>query len=154
MKNLILIFALSFSGYSFSQLPTSRTYLEFNGGMAQLSDVWAGGWFPGGSYLVGHQNYVTKNMFIEIQGGVAFPSIVTVKTGVGFTTEGIGFSVGARVFPTMCYAQVHFPFKNSQLNISTEFSPLLKSKYSYFSIDTKKIFTIGYQLNIGKSRRK
>lgn len=154
MKNLLLILALILCGFSFSQLPTSRAYVELNGGMAQLSDEWEGGWFPGASFLVGHQNYVTKNVFIEIQGGVAFPSIVTVKTGVGVTTEGFGFSLGVRVFPTMGYAQVHFPSKNGQLNISAEASPLTNSNYSGLSFGAKNIITIGYQWNVGKSRRK
>lgn len=154
MRKLILIISLIVCGNSFSQLPTTRTYVEFNGGMANLSDEWEGGWFPGGSWLVGHQNYVAKNVFLEIQGGLAFPSFVTVKMGLGVTGEGIGFSVGVRVFPTMGYAQVHFPSKNGQLNISAEASPLTNSNYSDLSVGATNIFTIGYQFNVGKSRKK
>lgn len=139
---------------SFSQLPTTRTYLELNGGLALLSDEWEGGRFPGASFLVGHQNYISKNVFFEIQGGPAFPSIITIKTGIGATTEGIGASIGMRLFPTMGYAQIHFPSKNGQLNISAEASPLTNGEFSYLSYGAKNIITIGYQWNIGKSRRK
>ncbi len=154
MKIVNLILALIFSGYGFSQIPSSRTYVEMNGGMARLSDEWDGGWFPGASILIGHQNYITQNIFIEIQGGVAFPSIATVKMGVGAASEGIGISFGVRVFPSMCYAQVHFPTKNGQFNISGEVSPFTNSNYSNLSFGAKNIINIGYQKNIGKSRRK
>ncbi len=154
MRVFILTVFLAFCERSFSQLPSSRTYLELNGGMAQLTDDFEGGWFPGASFLVGQQNYITKSVFLEIQGGVAFPSLVTVKTGLGFTGQGIGLSVGMRIFPTMGYAQIHFPSKNGQFNISAEASPFLNTELSFLSYGAKNIITIGYQWNVGKSRRK
>jgi pseudouridine-5'-phosphate glycosidase len=73
---------------------------------------------------------------------------------LGFTGQGIGLSVGMRIFPTMGYAQIHFPSKNGQFNISAEASPLLNTELSFLSYGAKNIITIGYQWNVGKSRRK
>lgn len=106
------------SGYGFSQ-QASRTYLELNGGAAVVEDMT----FLGLSFLVGRQYFVSEKVFIEFQGGLAFPTIVTAKSGIGISSKHIGVSVGLRVFPIFAYFQLHLPFKNSQLNVSAETSP-------------------------------
>jgi hypothetical protein len=54
----------------------------------------------------------------------------------------------------MAYAQIHLPTRNGQFNISAEASPLSNSAYFDFSLYAKNIFTVGYQWNIGKSRKR
>ena len=142
MKNVIMVFFLVTSGYGFSQ-QASRTYLELNGGAALVEEFT----FPGLSFLVGRQYFVSEKVFIEFQGGLAFPTIVTAKSGIGISLKHIGVSAGLRVFPTLAYFQLHLPFKNSQLNVSAETALFSE----WFSI-AQHIFTIGYQWNIGKSR--
>ena len=155
MKTLIFVFFLILCVNSNAQMPSNRTYLELNVGVADLPE-YGDALFPGVSFLVGYQYYISEHAFLDIQGGLAFPSIITAKTGVGVKANGIGCSVGVRIFPTMGYAQIHFPTQNGQLNISAEASPFANySNYrSTLSIEAKSIFTIGYQWNLGKGKIK
>lgn len=141
------------NGICFAQIPSNRTYFEFIGGIAILSGEFSGGGFPSLSFLIGNQAFITKNAFFEIQGGLALPSVITAKTGIGITTNGIGASIGLRLFPTMAYAQINFPTKNGRFHVSAEITPLENSNLSYLSFYAKNIFNFGYQWDIGKSKK-
>ncbi|MBM3424232.1 MAG: hypothetical protein FJY06_01925 [Bacteroidetes bacterium] len=158
MKNVIfkLFCAVFFvghgiTGYTQQQIP--RTFLECNGGLAILNDDWFGV-YPGVSYLIGQQRFFKENYFFEYQAGLSFPSIVTAKLGVGATGKVFGGSLGMRVFPNFVYGQIHFRFRNGQLNFSAEVSPFYNSNFVNIgpSFGANAIFTCGYQLAIGKSR--
>jgi hypothetical protein len=159
MRKTILIIFLVFCGNSFTQTSNNRTYLEVNSGIAVFEQSsyygpFYGDIFPGISFLIGNQNFIFQNIFFESQIGLAFPSIVTAKIGLGFINKGIGASIGMRLYPTMGYAQIHLPTSNGQFNISAEISPLTNSSFEFYSMGAKYIFTLGYQWNIGKSRKR
>ncbi len=137
-----------------AQQEKSRTYLELNGGLAILNDN-LGGAFPGISFLVGQQHYFKENYFFEYQAGLSLPSFLTAKLGLGATGKVFGGSMGVRVFPNFVYGQIHFRFRNSQLNFSAEVSPFYNSNFEIGpSFGANAIFTCGYQWAIGKSRVK
>jgi hypothetical protein len=159
MRKTLLIIFLIFCGNSFTQTSNNRTYLEVNGGIAVFEQISSygpinGETFPGISFLVGNQSFIFQNIFFESQIGLALPSIVTAKIGLGFINKGIGASIGMRLYPTMGYAQIHLPTSNGQLNISAEASPFTNSSFESYSLGAKYIFTIGYQWNVGKSRKR
>jgi hypothetical protein len=54
----------------------------------------------------------------------------------------------------MAYAQIHLPTSNGQFNISAEVSPLTNSSCESYSLGARNIFALGYQWNIGKSRKR
>jgi hypothetical protein len=110
--------------------------------------------YPGISFLIGNQSFIFQNIFFESQIGLALPSIVTAKIGLGFINKGIGASIGMRLYPTMAYAQIHLPTSNGQFNISAEVSPFTNSSLEFYSLSARNLFTVGYQWNIGKSRKR
>lgn len=135
-------------GYTQQEIP--RTYLECNGGLAILNDNWSGV-FPGLSCLIGQQRFFKQTYFFEYQAGLSLPSIVTAKLGVGATGKVFGGSLGIRVFPNFVFGQIHFRFRNGQLNFSAEVSPFYNANFG-LSFGANAIFTCGYQVVIGKSR--
>ena len=61
------------------------TSLEWNAGVAYTDDIYD--YFPGWSYLIG-TTYITKsNLVVDAQIGLAFPTGVTGKVGVGFKAK-------------------------------------------------------------------
>ncbi len=161
MKKLFIL--LFFIGHFFTnhaQQTNSRTYREFNAGAAFLNEYSIselGDIMVGLSYVSGKQNYFSENFFFEYQAGIALPSIITGKVGIGATGKVFGGSIGVRVFPTFVYGQIHFRFQKSQLNFSAEVSPL----YNYNpgnqispSLNTNAIITCGYQWAIEESQMK
>jgi hypothetical protein len=79
VKKLIIVLLLPF--FSCAQ----GGYIEFNGGIARLGsnyyDIELG---PGASALIGKQFDVTNTPFLfDMQIGLAFPSLLTAKVGVG-----------------------------------------------------------------------
>ncbi len=159
MKKLIIL--LFFIGHILNyhaQHTNSRTYREFNTGVALLnkySITELGGVLIGLSYVSGKQHYFSEKYFFEYQMGLALPSIVTGKLGVGATGKIFGGSIGIRVLPTFLYGQLHFRFEKSQLNFSAEVSPF----YNYNSgneispsFGANAIFTCGYQWPIDESK--
>lgn len=154
MKNLLLTYLLLLSTQNFfvAQNTQTRSYLEINAGIAR---IYYDGYFPGVSYLIGQQKFLAPQTFLEYQVGLALPSIATAKVGVGYQGEGIGFSAGVRIFPAFIYGQVHFNMRKGQINISAEKSPFDLNNWDIGpSFGADHIFTLGYQWNIGKSRKK
>jgi hypothetical protein len=154
MKNLLLTFILLLSTQNFfvAQNTQTRSYLEVNAGLAR---IFYDSYFPGISFLVGQQKFLAPQTFLEYQVGLALPSIATAKVGVGYQGEGIGFSAGVRLFPAFVYGQTHFNLRNGQINISAEISPFNLNNWDLGpSFGANNIFTLGYQWNIGKSRKK
>ncbi len=159
MRSILLIIFLIFCGNSFTQKSNNRSYLEVNSGIAVFEEFSyfgppSGRFFPGISFLIGNQSFIFQNIFFESQIGLALPSIVTAKIGLGFINKGIGASIGMRLYPTMAYAQIHLPTSNGQFNISAEVSPFTNSSLESYSLGARNLFTVGYQWNIGKSRKR
>jgi hypothetical protein len=149
---LILLFAIYFYQPKFyAQINEKRTYLEVNAGMAR---IFYDSYFPGFSFLIGQQKMLSSNTFLEYQVGLALPSIATGKIGLGYQNKSIGVSGGLRVFPSMLYGQIHFRTKKGQLNISAEQTPFNLNNWDLGpSFGANNVFTLGYQWNIGKSKR-
>jgi|LauGreDrversion4_2_1035121.scaffolds.fasta_scaffold99664_4 hypothetical protein len=149
---LILLFAISYSLPKFSaQTNEKRSYLELNAGVAR---IFYDGYFPGFSFLIGQQKMLSSNTFLEYQAGLALPTIVTGKIGLGYQNKFIGVSGGFRVFPSMFYGQIHFRTKKGQLNISAEQTPFNLDNWDLGpSFGANNVFSLGYQWNIGESKR-
>ena len=85
------------------------TYLETNVGLSWVYGADIVG--PGYSSMLGHQIFVSEKSFWDVQYGLAFPTVVTMKVGRGFKSQRTGrtFSGGARIWPAHLYAQLGFP---------------------------------------------
>tara|TARA_B100000963_G_C22502134_1_gene614350 strand:- start:44 stop:472 length:429 start_codon:yes stop_codon:yes gene_type:complete len=123
MKKIILIFIL-IPIIGFSQ--NSNKYKEFNAGIF-VNNLEFEGWsridldfiFPGASFLWGKTNYYDNFFFFDYQVGVAFPSLVTGKAGIGLGSQDspLIFSTGIRPWPPTYYVQLDF---NRKFIISLE----------------------------------
>ena len=86
MKKLLLISLLSFffSGNSEAQGKSKNSFVEWNFGVAYLED-WSSSssFFPGTSVLWGRTHINDNNFIFEYEAGLALPSIVTGKLGIG-----------------------------------------------------------------------
>ena len=131
-KFLFLLFSviplLSFSQYK-------QSYKEFNIGAITTGEV-AG--FPGASFLWGRTIYKNDHLIFDYQFGLAFPTLVTGKIGVGVIFYGANaFSLGIRPWPNFVYFQYTarerwvFSIEYMLINIST--------------IGIESIFNIGYR---------
>ena len=106
-------------------------YIESNWGIALIGDFVNGTNantspttllpFPGTSILVGQRKYFSEHGFIDAQIGLAFPSLVTAKMGVGHTGQKGGhFSAGLRLFPTHAFIQTGIPSGRSNRNLNAK----------------------------------
>jgi len=134
---LILIPIIGFS-------QNSNKYKEFNTGI-YVNNLQFEGWsridldfiFPGASFLWGKTNYYDNFFFFDYQVGVAFPSLVTGKAGVGIGSKESPFifSTGIRPWPLTYYVQLDI---NRKFIISIE--PFLSSRSNGTGIAT-----VGYR---------
>lgn len=125
------------------QEPSAFSYLELNGGIAAIEDDFV---FPGVSFLWG-RTYITKNNFVfDFQAGLALPSIVTGKVGVGKKINSTKIIVGIRPFPVTTYLQLSFPNgKKGNWNLSFEYNPFDTDRD--FSFHSRGNINIGYRWN-------
>ena len=141
MKKIILVFIL-IPIIGFSQ--NSNNYKEFNVGV-YVNNLEFEGWsgidfdfiFPGASFLWGKTKYYNNNLFLDYQVGVAFPSLITGKAGLGIGNEEspVTLSTGIRPWPLTYYFQLDF---KNRLIISIE--PFISS-----GTDGTGITTIGFR---------
>ena len=128
------------------------TSLEWNAGVAYTDEI--DGYFPGGSYLIG-TTYITKsNVVVDAQIGLAFPTLVTGKVGVGFKAKNAIITAGIRPYPSHAYLQLQwlpynkhhsfiFSFEESALSITDNYN---WEGWSTYSI---RLATVGYRWNLG-----
>ena len=75
--------------------------------------------FPGISVLAGGRHFISRNGFVEAQGGLALPSILTAKLGCGKKWDsGWSLSSGIRVFPLQGYLQAGVPTSRCNRDLS------------------------------------
>lgn len=89
-----------------------KKYIELNVGAALIDDGFVNGWFPGTSVLIGNQFELQNSLFLDAEIGIAFPSVVTAKVGLGVYTnksKNASLVFGVRPFPMHGYAQVNLP---------------------------------------------
>jgi hypothetical protein len=158
MKNLLLISLLSifFFGNSEAQeISTGKSknsFLELNFGVAYTDDInLLYLIFPGASVLWG-RTYINENNFIfEYEAGLAFPTIVTGKLGIGKKFNNTKVIIGVRPFPFNLYLQSSFmKGKKGYWIYSIEFNPL--DPVERLSWGSKAIFNFGYRWNIIKKK--
>jgi len=154
MKMLILFFCLSFLclnplfAQELSDGKSKHTFVEWNFGVAFLDD--ANIPFPGTSVLWGKTYINDTNFIFEYEAGIAFPTLVTAKFGVGKRFNTTNVVVGLRPFPFNVYAQSSFSItKKGYWITSVEFNPL--SSNTNF-IESKAIFNVGYRWDLTLKR--
>ena len=128
------------------------TSLEWNTGVAYIDDI--DGYFPGCSYLIGTTYIMENNVVVDAQIGLAIPTLVTGKVGVGFKAENAIITAGIRPYPSHSYLQFQWLPENKNHSFIFSFE---ESAYSMtwnddwygpsaFSI---RLATVGYRWNLG-----
>ena len=127
------------------------TSLEWNAGVSYI-DLDA--YVPGCSYLIG-TTYITKsNLVLDAQIGLALPTLVTGKIGVGFKAKNAIITAGIRPYPSHAYVQLQwlpnnrhysfiFSFEESALSMTDNYN---WEDWSAYSI---RLATVGYRWNLG-----
>jgi hypothetical protein len=159
VKKLIIVLLLPF--FSCAQ----GGYIEFNGGIARLGsnyyDIELG---PGASALIGKQFDVTNTPFLfDMQIGLAFPSLLTAKVGVGsllYRKTGTALTFGVRPWPLHLYTQLQL-FQTDIIGLFVSFeagSKLLEERgvsggvgnldYGDLSMNSRFMINIGYRLDL------
>jgi hypothetical protein len=159
MKKLILISLLSF--FSFNNIEAQGTatgksensFVEWNFGVAFIGDNILGNnfIFPGTSVLWG-KTFINENNFIfEYEVGIALPSLITGKLGIGKKFNNSNVIVGVRPFPFNLFLQSNFTNgKKGYWITCVEFNPLYSD--NSISFGSKAILNFGYRWNIIKNK--
>tara|TARA_R110001592_G_scaffold104103_2_gene292995 strand:- start:11573 stop:12088 length:516 start_codon:yes stop_codon:yes gene_type:complete len=101
---------------------SSTPYLELNGGFASFNNTSI---YPGGSFLLGSTIKFYGRFLIDVEGGIAFPTVLTAKLGLGFSVDGengtLNVISGIRPYPFTLYIQsTVVNKKNGQWIVSVE----------------------------------
>ena len=121
MKKIILIILLT-PLLIYSQ--NSINYKEFNTGVYLGPDIIV---FPGASFLWGKTIYYDNNILLDYEAGLAFPTLITAKLGLGIGNKNKAVIIGFRPWPTSLYCQYNF---NKKRIFSIEFMVPYKNNFS------------------------
>lgn len=115
MKKIILVL-LFFP--LFIQAQNTIPYVEVNAGIS----TGVVPFFPGASVLYGATTKYNSGIILDYEAGIAFPSLITFKGGVGYDFNGTQVSVGIRPWPATTYGQVEIsrPKKMSDIVLTVE----------------------------------
>lgn len=115
MKKLLLLITLL---PILANAQTKTKYVEANIGFS----TGVVPFFPGASALYGAEKKYPSGFLIDYAAGIAFPTLVTAKGGVGYDFNGTELSLGVRPWPPASYVQVRFdrPTRLSDLTLSAE----------------------------------
>ena len=141
MMRFLFVFVF-FSSVVFGQMDKNK-FIESNIGLASIDDYSYTFPFPGASVLFG-QTFHKKSFVIEWQLGLAAPSIVTGKIGIGAGNLKRNFMIAIRLWPLSVGPQV----KLGRVTVSFEIGNNDAASY-----DAGFISTIGWRWII-KSRKK
>ena len=100
MKKLILILLFPLTLFSQNQERISTAYAEINTGVAFIDEIP----FPGMSGLIG-TTLNAGGFLIDLEAGVALPTLWTAKMGVGYEMGRSQVTAGLRPFPAHVYIQ-------------------------------------------------
>jgi hypothetical protein len=100
MKKLILILLFPLTLFSQKQERISTAYAEINTGVAFIDEFP----FPGMSGLIG-TTLNAGGFLIDLEAGVALPTLWTAKMGVGYEMGRSQVTAGLRPFPAHVYIQ-------------------------------------------------
>ena len=109
------------------------TYLETNLGLSYAPEVViAGDVWPGVSFLYGCQIFRPNGAFLDVQYGLAIPTVVTMKIGGGFKNSRTGRTVsgGLRIWPAHLYLQLGFPNPRCSNEVSQRMKKRLERRGS------------------------
>ena len=127
------------------------TSLEWNTGVSYID---LDGYFPGCSYLIG-TTYITKsNLVLDAQIGLAFPTFVTSKIGVGLKAKNSIITAGIRPFPAHAYIQMQWSPNNKHRSFIFSFEESAYSMTNDYDWDglsaySIRLATVGYRWNLG-----
>ncbi|MEJ6777234.1 MAG: hypothetical protein QNK85_07935 [Crocinitomicaceae bacterium] len=129
---------------------STHHFLEWNFGFAYIEDIPFP--LPGTSVLFGGTHINENNFIFEYEVGLALPSIVTGKLGIGRRFKSTEVIVGVRPFPFNIYLQSSFANKQKGYWISSiEFNPLHNTE-TKFSFASTAILNFGYRWNLIKNK--
>ena len=142
-----LLFVFVFlSKVAFGQVEKNQ-FIEANIGLASIDDYSYTVPFPGARVLYG-QTYNKKSFVIEWQIGLAAPSVVTGKIGIGAGNLKRNFMIAVRPWPLSVGPQAHIDLvKLGRLTLSFEIGNNNDASY-----DAGFISTVGWRWII-KSRK-
>ena len=128
------------------------TSLEWNTGVAYIDEI--DGYAPGCSYLIGTTYINENNVVVDAQIGLAFPTLVTGKVGVGFKAKNAIITAGIRPYPSHAYLQLQWlPYnKHHSFIFSFEesaYSMTGGADFEYLSAFSIRLATVGYRWNLG-----
>lgn len=135
-KLIILLTLLPLLGYS----QTTTPYVEVNAGFS-TGIIPA---FPGASVLYGATSRWESGFIFDYEAGIAFPTLLTGKMGIGGDFNGTEVTVGARPWPPATYAQVRINRPDKQSNLVFSVEGMLWSEYLFAQ---RAIFTIGWRFD-------
>ena len=153
MKKILLVTVLLFffmnssSAQETSKWTSENSFIEWNFGVALISDVNFP--FPGTSVLWGKTLINENNFIFEYEGGFAFPTLLTGKIGIGKKFNTTNLTFGVRPWPFHLYTQATFaPMENGYWITSVEVNPL--NKNSPISFESVAMITFGYRWYLDK----
>ena len=158
MKKLIFIFFFPYFVHG------QGAYLELNAGFANIPENGGSAisLFPGASFLLGKRFEPSDgNLILDMEIGLAFPTIVTGKIGGGIFIDRrlkSAILVGIRPWPLHLYTQVNLAERpKGQFILSLEAGSALFDErigniyFDELSAYSTFILNIGYRWNIGKN---
>ncbi|MDC1028585.1 hypothetical protein OAQ90_01415 [Schleiferiaceae bacterium] len=134
------------------------TSLEWNIGICESNDYFE--YVPGCSYLIS-TTYITKNnLVLDAQIGLAAPTLVTGKVGVGYKAKNAIITAGIRPFPSHAYLQLQWLPNNKSYSFILSYEESAASffdsyRYTDFgfwpsaSYQSYRLATVGYRWNLG-----
>ena len=154
MNKLVLLFLFPFF------LSAQGRYFELNAGVSRIDSYWDYG--PGVSALIGKRfEFDESNFLVDMQIGLAFPSILTAKIGLGGYLDKekkVAIIAGVRPWPLHAYTQVNLKEgEKGQWIISYEAGSALIDDFNVdtdlgLSLESLFIINFGYRWNIGKKK--
>ncbi len=120
---------------------TNSRFLELNFGFTYTDFDFV---LPGFSFLWGNTITYANNTVLEYEAGLAFPTIITGKIGIGKAFENSTLIVGVRPYPTNIYVQSSFAHRDKGYwTVSLEINPL--NSYRFISFNSRALLTFGYR---------
>ena len=125
---------------------SKQQFVEINAGLAaigsyEISDMY----YPGCSVLYGQTTQISDGGVAEWEVGIAAPSVVTGKVGVGLGTIKNNFMIAIRPWPLTVGPQLRLGGLVASFEFGTE---------SEISFGAGLIATVGYRFNIRSKKQK
>lgn len=125
---------------------SKQQFIEANIGLAaigsyEISDMY----YPGCSVLYGQTRQMSETSVVEWEVGLAAPSVVTGKVGVGFGTIKNNFMIAIRPWPLTVGPQLRLGGIVASFEFGTE---------SEISFGAGLIGTVGYRFNLRSKKQK